>query len=242
MPALGGNATWYFNKTGLGDTNDPVWRKENEGEVGWDEKGGAAFTIKRSGDSPRVQSKFYMMFGRFTVIMKAAKGRGIVSSAILQSEALDEVDWEFLGQNTTHVLTNYFGKGNTSAYDRGQDFRVETAPQDEFRNYTIDWTKDRIQWWLDGQLLRTLLPAQANGGKNYPQTPMNVRLSVWAGGDVKNNDPGVVQWAGGETNFKDGPFTMMVRELYVQDYTSAKTYSWADMDKSGSWEKVKVIQ
>jgi beta-glucanase (GH16 family) len=181
-----------------------------------------------------------MLFGRLEVVMKAAKGRGIVSSAILQSEALDEIDWEFLGSNTTHALTNYFGKGNITAFDRGKDFGM-SPPQDDFHNYTIDWTKERIEWYLDGKLLRTLLPNEALGGRNYPQTPMNVRLSVWAGGDVHNNDPGVVQWAGGQTNFDEGPFTMSVQKVYAQDYTSAKEYSWEGMDASGSWEKVKVI-
>jgi beta-glucanase (GH16 family) len=239
MQALGSNATFLFNKTGI-SSNGKIWTKKNNGKIDWDEKGGATFTIERTGDSPMVQSTFYMLFGRFEVIMKAAKGRGIVSSAILQSEALDEIDWEFLGSNNTHTLTNYFGKGNTSAYDRGKEYPME-APQDDFHNYTIDWTKDRIQWWVDGRMLRELLPKDALNGKNYPQTPMNVRLGVWAGGDIKNNDPGVVKWAGGETNFKDGPFTMMVQQVYVQDYTSAKEYSWEGMDASGSWEKVKVI-
>ena len=240
MQALGSNATFIFNKTGI-PSNDKVWKKQNNGKIDWDEKGGATFTIERSGDSPMVQSKFYMLFGRLEVVMKSAKGKGIVSSAILQSEALDEIDWEFLGSNTTHVLTNYYGKGNDTQGDRGREFKMDKAPQDEWHNYTIDWTKDRIQWWLDGTKLRELLPAQALNGKNYPQTPMNVRMGMWAGGDTKHNKPGVVEWAGGETNFGDGPFTMMVQQVYAQDYTEAKEYSWDNMDSSGTWEKVKVI-
>jgi hypothetical protein len=90
-------------------------------------------------------------------------------------------------------------------------------------------------------MLRELVPADALNGRNYPQTPMNVRLGMWAGGDVKNNDPGVVEWAGGVTNFEDGPFTMSVRTVYAQDYTKAKEYSWDGMDASGDWQKVKVI-
>ena len=35
---------------------------------------------------------------------------------------------------------------------------------------------------------------------------------------------------------------MTVQEVYVKDYTSAKEYSWEDMDSSGSWEKVKIIE
>ena len=116
-----------------------------------------------------------------------------------------------------------------------------SPPQDEFHNYTIDWTKDWTKWYLDGKELRTLNFGDALGGKNYPQTPMNVRLSVWAAGDKNNNDPGVVKWAKGETDFSKGPFTMSVQTVYAKDYTSAKEYSWDDMDASGAWQKVKVV-
>jgi hypothetical protein len=52
----------------------------------------------------------------------------------------------------------------------------------------------------------------------------------------------VVEWAGGETNFGEGPFTMSVHTVYAKDYTEAKEYSWEGMDASGSWEKVKVVK
>ena len=35
---------------------------------------------------------------------------------------------------------------------------------------------------------------------------------------------------------------MVVREVYAKDYTTAKEYSWENMDSSGDWEKVKVIE
>lgn len=182
MPALGGNITFNFNDT----INDKIWTEKNQGKIDWSEKG-ATFTVQKRGDSPTLQSTFYMLFGRVSIIMKAASGQGIVSSAILQSECLDEIDWEFLGSNNTHVLTNYFGKGNTTDYTRGKDY-PSAAPQEGFHNYTIDWTKDRIQWWVDDHMLRELKYDEALGGKNYPQTPMNVRLGAWSGGDVENND------------------------------------------------------
>lgn len=49
------------------------------------------------------------------------------------------------------------------------------------------------------------------------------------------------KWAGGETDFKKGPYAMTVRSLYVKDYTSAKEYTWDGMDASGAWEKVTVV-
>lgn len=239
MQALGGNATFNFTGRGI-DTSGKVWFQQNQGTIDADDDG-ATFTIGGHGDAPMVQSKFYMFFGRFECVMKAAKGQGVVSSVILQSEDLDEIDWEFLGSNNTAVMTNYFGKGNTTAYDRGKNFDVGFAPQDDFHNYTVDWTRDRIQWWVDGNMLRQLNYADALGGKNYPQTPMNIRMGVWSGGDTAANDPGVVAWAGGATNFKDAPFTMTVKSVYAKDYTSAATYSWANMDSTGDWQKVEII-
>jgi hypothetical protein len=171
MPALGGNATFYFNDT----LYDEIWTKKNKGKVDWSEKG-ATFTIERSLDSPHIISNFYMLFGRMTVIMRAAPGRGIISTAFLQSETLDEIDWEFKGDNAT-AMTNYYGKGNNVTEGRGLDIVMEggeDSPQDKFHNYTIDWDKERIHWWIDGNQVRELKKADANGGKDYPQTPMVV--------------------------------------------------------------------
>ena len=57
--------------------------------------------------------------------------------------------------------------------------------------------------------MRTLLYADAVGGRNYPQTPVNVRIGIWAGGDPAN-DPGTIEWSGGETDYSAGPFTMVL--------------------------------
>ncbi|KAF1955300.1 hypothetical protein CC80DRAFT_474699 [Byssothecium circinans] len=238
MEALGGNVSLTFEK----GYNIKIWDKPAAGEIKGTGENGTSFMIARSGDSPSIHSKFYLFFGRIEVVLKPAYGRGIVSSAILQSEDLDEIDWEFLGGKPTHIMTNYYGKGNTTAGNRGFDYKVDKPPMEDFHNYTIDWTKERIQWIYDDKMIREVKFNDAlPGGANYPQTPMNIRIGSWAGGDTKKNAKGVVDWAGGETDFSQGPFTMMVKSVYAKDFTSAKEYSWEDMDQSGSWEKVKII-
>lgn len=241
MPALGGNATFYFNDT----WNPELWQKQNQGEAKWTSNG-TAFTIDRQRDAPYIASSFYLFFGHVEVYLRAAHGQGIISSAILQSEDLDEIDWEFKGGDTGNVFTNYYGKGHDKIVPgepvRGKQFPMKSPPQDDFHNYTLDWTKERIQWWLDGEMLRELKFEEAKNGTEFPQTPMNIRIGAWAGGDVDNLPKETVDWAGGPTDFKKGPYTMMVQSVYCKDYTSAKTYSWANMDASGSWEKVKVEQ
>jgi hypothetical protein len=73
-------------------------------------KDGVTFTVAKSGDSPQLTSKWYIMFGRVDISVKAASGAGIVSSFVLQSDTLDEIDWEWLGADPDKVQTNYFGQ------------------------------------------------------------------------------------------------------------------------------------
>lgn len=198
---------------------------------------GGAFTIKSQGQSVTYVTSFYFFFGRTEVIMKAAAGRGIVSSIVWMSDVLDEVDWEFIGGRDNYVLTNYFGKGEPH-WTNGGNLTIPGNIQTEWHNYTNVWTKDKLEWWLDGSLIRTLTPKEANNTRNYPQTPMQLSLGIWSGGDTKMNPPGTVEWAGGETDFSKAPFTMYVKSARVEDYSAGKEYTYGD--NSGSWQSIRI--
>lgn len=85
--------------------------------------------------------------------------------------------------------------------------------------------------------MRTLNYADAVSGTNYPQTPMRPRIGIWAGGDP-NNGEGTIQWAGGETDYTQTPFTMYVQSVRIINYTPAESYTWTDM--TGSWESIRA--
>lgn len=233
MTALGvANYSIDFTQSIMSDT---VWNV-TAGSINYDDPG-AEFTINARGDSPTVQTNFYIFFGQVEVIMKSATGQGIVSSIVMESNDLDEVDWEWIGGNDSYVQTNYFGKGNTTSFDRAVWHPVND-PQNEWHNYTVDWTSEKLEWFIDGQSIRVLNYADANGGYNFPQTPCNVRLGIWAGGDPKNPN-GTIEWAGGVTNYDDSPFTMTVKSVRISDASRGTQYAWGD--KSGSWESIKVL-
>ena len=199
---------------------------------------GAEFIIVGRGDSPTVQTNFYIFFGQVEVIMKAATGRGIVSSIVLESDDLDEIDWEAMGGNDSYIETNYFGKGNTTSYDRAIYYPVNQLTEN-FHNYTLDLSAEKIDWYVDGNIVRTLKYDDANGGQSFPQTPMNLRLGVWAGGDKKN--PGtMIEWAGGETDYTKSPYTMSVKSVRVSDASRATEYTYGD--KSGSWQSIQKLK
>lgn len=54
---------------------------------------GAVFTINKETEAPTITSNWYFFFGRVDVVLKAAPGVGIVSSFVLESDDLDEIDW-----------------------------------------------------------------------------------------------------------------------------------------------------
>ena len=200
---------------------------------------GAEFSISGPKQAPTIETDFYIFFGRVDVKMKAAKGTGIVSSIVFESDDLDEIDWEFIGSDTTHVQSNFFGKGNTTAYNRVQYIDVD-SPQDTFHTYSVDWNSDRINWIIDGSIVRTLTfdNALTVGGKNYPQTPMRIKLGNWCGG-CKGMPDGTITWAGGNTTFDAAPYTMVVESVTIQNYNPADSYEYSD--KTGDWQSIKIV-
>lgn len=66
-------------------------------------------------------------------------------------------------------------------------------------------------------------------------------MGIWSGGDPSKDAAGVIEWAGGETDFSKAPFSMFVSEVYVMDYsTGAEYYSYGD--NTGDWQSIKVAQ
>ncbi|KAJ5131516.1 uncharacterized protein N7515_007555 [Penicillium bovifimosum] len=196
---------------------------------------GAVFTINKEGDAPTITSKFYFFYGELAIVMKTSAGQGIVSSAFLQSDDLDEIDWEAIGTRTDAVETNYFGKGDTTTYDR-ETWPAVADPHNTFHTYTIKWTEESVVWLVDGAVVRTLNYNDAQGGSRFPQTPMNIRIGIWAGG-APTNAPGTIEWAGGPTDYSKGPYSMYIKSIDVKNYNPAESYLWTD--RSGSSASIK---
>jgi len=155
---------------------------------------------------------------------------------------LDEIDFEWIGSKPLEAQSNYFGKGNTETYNRGGVHPVSSDAAQNFHKYSIEWTKEKITWFLDDQLVRTLTPAKSaelyQSNKYYPQTPMQIKIGAWAAGDP-SNEPGVIEWSDGPINYKNGPFEMVVQSLTLTDYTAGAT-EYCYGDRTGSWDSIKI--
>lgn len=220
-------------------TNATTWDSTGGGVVKYEASGGQ-FTVAKQKDSPTLTSQWFIHFGRVEVLMKSARGQGIVSSIVIQSDTLDEIDWELIGGNETHVQTNYFGKAVTTPYNRALWHPVK-EPMDRFVNYTVDWTKQKIDFYIDDEIVRTLLYDECTHeekGNIFPQTPAFVRIGVWSGGDVENNNQYTVEWAGGATDFSQAPFNMEVSHVKVIDYGTPDTKEYEYGDRSGHFDSI----
>ncbi|KAI4748369.1 concanavalin A-like lectin/glucanase [Aureobasidium sp. EXF-12298] len=202
-------------------TIPPDWTLSNYANLNFSSKG-AEFTVAKRFDSPQLATNFYIHYGRTQVVAQVASGTGIVSSAVLLSDDLDEIDLEFSGNNFGDTVSkgqnNYYGK---------------------FHTYTVDWTSTALTWSVDGTIVRTLYAANAdNVTHQYPQTPAKFQLGIWAAGDY-GNAWGTVSWAGGYTDYTQAPFTMYVKSVQITNYNPAYAYNYTD--NSGSSGSIKYL-
>lgn len=195
---------------------------------------GVTFTITKQGDAPQLNSLFYIMFGKVEITMKCATGTGIVSSVVLESDDLDEIDMEFLGVRPEEMQAMYFGQGESP----DDALLIVSTPdnQADFVTYTVDWSANRIIWSVAGSQVRVLEFNDANG--YYPQTPMRLKFGAWAGGD-SSNAAGTISWAGGQTDYSQGPFSMTVQSVAVTDYSTGTQYKYGNTN--GTWQSIESV-
>lgn len=222
------------------------WTLSNYANISFDPELGAAFTYAKRYDAPQLYTDFYIFFGRVSVEMRIANGTGMISSSVLISDVFDEIDFEFSGNNfnlskTGYGQNNYFGKGITGSYNRGEWFNVSN-PQEEFHTYTFDWSPELLQWGVDGAVIREFKYSESTTavGSEYqfPQTPAKFQLGIWAGGDPGQNQ-GTIDWAGGITDVDGGPYTMYVKNVYIENYNPGAAYNYTD--QSGSRQSIEIL-
>lgn len=204
----------------------------------YDSTNGAVFSIAKEGDGPTFTSTKYLFFGRVDITMRVSPGAGIVSTFVLQSDVLDEVDWEWLGGNSAVGQANYFSKGDTSTYGKLEQDVTISDTEGTFHTYSVNWTPESIEWLVDGTVTRTL--TYASNPNQFPQTPMQVKFGTWCGGC--SDQEGTRDWAGGPPNWADAPFKAYYKSVVIQDNSNgvANAVSYQYGDQTGSYKSIIV--
>jgi beta-glucanase (GH16 family) len=131
-------------------------------------------------DTPEAHFKF----GRFETVFKPTKEPGVVSSFFLyRFDPWQEIDAEFLGNDTTKILLNVFYnpgqpgdiynyglRGTPVVIDLGFDASLE------FHRYAIEWEPDEIRWFVDDKLIHV---RKAGAPTPIPKLPMRFHVNTW---------------------------------------------------------------
>ena len=142
-------------------------------------------TLNKGNDGKYVGAEYrsqeHFSYGFYSVKMKAASCPGVISSFFTYTGwPWDEIDIEFLGDDTTRVQFNYYtnGKGGHEyIYYLGFD------ASEDFHEYAFDWQPDSITWYVDGL-------AVYKATENIPSTPGQLMVNIWNVADSS------ADWAG----------------------------------------------
>ncbi|TQV95509.1 Concanavalin A-like lectin/glucanase [Cordyceps javanica] len=203
---------------------------------------GAVSAVDAPQQAPTLESKEAIFFGRLEVEMQAAPGRGVITSIVMLSDDLDEIDLEAVGSDNVQIQSNTFSRGDDSKHDLLGMLPVADLTGAS-HTYAVDWTTERIQFFVDGALKRTL--RRADIPDRYPESPMRVKIGAWVAG-YYGNAPGTIEWAGGVADFSNGPASSYFKRITVTDYAGGsaatdkdvKEYSYGD--RTGSAASIKI--
>ncbi|CAI5515167.1 unnamed protein product [Closterium sp. Naga37s-1] len=172
-------------------------------------KGYQSITFDDKGCGGRFHSTVRHYSGVFTAFVQCPAGNtsGLVSAFYLSSEEgnkeQDEIDFEWLGKDKTAVQTNFYvnGKG-------GREVLVPLGfdCSKGFHNYTLLWTTDRLQWFIDNKMVRDVQRAQADA---WPVKPMFTYASMWNASSISNG------WWSGTWSGKDIPYVMKFKDIKI---------------------------
>ncbi|KAJ2776945.1 hypothetical protein H4R18_005405 [Coemansia javaensis] len=138
-------------------------------------------------------------YGRVEARIRIGAGSGVVTAFILLgTPPADEIDFEWVGKDLTHVQTMYYVQAHR-VDPLPQVFGVSQQPSQDlsttFQNYAIELLEDRVQWYLDGRLIRSLM----KGSQGFPSDATRAKMGIWDGSQTGG-------WAG-TVDWNSGPFT-----------------------------------
>ena len=207
--AEGANPDVLFESDGWsnGDVFNVVWKSHNVHyengimRLGITEEKATAWLndeeVEFNYTAGEARTQNYYHYGDYEVSMKPSANGGTASTFFVCTgpydlkdgvpNAHDEIDIEFLGDDTTHVQFNFFvdGKGgNEFMYDLGFD------ASKEFHRYGFRWEENAITWFVDGvPVYKVTTDKSVESGKNLriveklPSTAGRILTNYWCGNE-----------------------------------------------------------
>lgn len=240
-----------------------------EKEQKWDEATEEFVDVDSEYYGAEARTEHYYGYGDFQVRMKPAAIKGTASTfftctgpydkwyeedgeTVKKTNKHDEIDIEFLGQDTTKVQFNYFANG-TGGHEYLYDLGFDAS--EEFHNYGFRWTESYITWFVDATpVYRVNRPAEGE----WPTDAGRVIMNYWCGTESAENWMGVFEndysgraeyeWVKTSAEKKPDPNTAHIKPLKPvpvpeegwEDISAAAFNGWGNYTVSSEGNSVTV--
>ncbi len=141
-------------------------------------------TSVREYTSASICSRQRYLYGRFVAEVRPAKAPGLITGVFLhRNSPRQEIDIEFLGQDTTKLLANVYY--NPGAEGARMEYGYRGAPalidlgfdaSEGFHRYEIEWCGTAIRWRVDGRIAYERVNWDPTP---IPHLPMQFNVNLW---------------------------------------------------------------
>lgn len=128
-----------------------------------------------------IQTRKAYGYGTFETRLKTPAGSGLNAAFFTyigpqQNKPHDEIDFEILLKDTSHVDTTTFVKGvsGDGEVGAGQSHALPHASDADFTTFAFTWEPNQVRYYIDGALVRTI-----DDPKMVPSNPQRVFFSLW---------------------------------------------------------------
>jgi beta-glucanase (GH16 family) len=165
------------------------------------------------------KGKFDQKYGRFEARIKIPGGQGMWSAFWMLGNDIDRVGWaecgeidvmENIGREPATIHGTVHGPGYSGANAVGALFNSANNQKfaDGFHVYAVEWSENKISFYVDGKLYKTITPQDLPASKKWVfDHPFFMTLNLAIGGN----------WGGAPDETTVFPGTMLVD--YVRVYS-----------------------
>ena len=164
--------------------------------------------------SSAITTKKPCLYGSYEISMKPIKGDGVISAFFLhRNDPWQEIDIEFLGNDTTKVLLNVYYNPGFENVDfnygvRGTPILIDLDfdASEAFHLYRIEWEYHEIRWYIDDKIIhyrKTWTPTP------IPDLHLNVYVNAW----ITNSEA-----LAGKFNENILPISMKVKHIRIYEF------------------------
>jgi len=157
--------------------------------------------VRRDYTSARLKTKdkFAQAYGRFEARIKIPFGQGIWPAFWMLGSDITQIGWprcgeidimENIGKEPSTIHGTLHGPGYSASRGIGASYSLLNGERfaDHYHVYAIEWQPERIRWYVDGILYKTVTSNDLPGGANWVfNRPFFVLLNLAVGGSWPGN-------------------------------------------------------